>query len=205
MKPILLLAFAGSLLSCTRSATRHEPLRLDRNIRTQVLEHLTFPHPTGRDGAAHFYDNHYLVQWFTNDELEYSSFDSVISQTFRSYYEWAEDTLVITGGYGWLTGLQGGFEIRVCNTDIQVFNKLCSANQPAYKLREEEPPRFIVNVPTQESQVILSELPGRTDKPPVLYGFLSFNGTNFYEQKDSLSQRRRMNMKVYFRSTPLSS
>ncbi len=202
MKPILLLALSAGLLSCGHTTTADQPLRLDQSIRTKVLEHLVFPHPSRQETTAHFYENRYFTEWFTNDSLEYSTYDSTVSQTFRSYYEWKEDTLVITGGYGWLTGLLGGFEIRVHNYEVQVFNKLCSANTPAYKLEAAEPEKFILNIPTTDAQVVLSELPKNYSKT-VLYGYVTFKGTNFYRQKDSLSEKHRMNMKAYFRSTPL--
>ena len=128
-------------------------------------------------------------------------------QVFKSFFYWTGDTLKIDGAFGLFTGI--GFSIKIYNNKATLYHLLSSDENPCFAYNETDSITFRLNVPCNDTKIILSETPDST-KNHTIYGCVEFKSKDFYQsgmiingKETEKRNKMRSNMKIYFKAKKL--
>lgn len=208
---ITILTLCIVFLSCnqTRSFNIIKGLTIDPTIKREVEKHIEDSKEfEAFKSKMEVYANSIFVESFENDSLIFRSTDSSKKQIFKSFYLWKGDTLTIDGAWGLFGGI--GFGIDIYKNNATLYHMLSSDDFPEYAYNEKDSLVFRLQVPCSDTKVVLSAIPDSI-KSQVIYGYVEFKSASYFVENDQQDgreilprQRRRNNMKIYFRSRKLS-
>jgi hypothetical protein len=205
---IAIITFCVTIISCGLSSkvNNSNEIIIDTNIKEEVEKNISpSEFGSGQDKLL-IYNNRMIVDLYTNDKLEISvSEKDKKSTVFKSFYYWQNDTLGIDGAFGLFGG--AGFSIKIVNGKAKLYHMLASDDFPSYAYNEKDNLIFRLEVPCEETKIILSEIPDST-RNQIIYGYVEFKSDNYYissgsaDGKEILPRTKQSaNMKIYFKSS----
>ena len=118
------------------------------------------------------------------------------------------DTLGIDGAFGLFGGI--GFSIKIINGKAKLYHMLSADDFPYYAYEENDDLIFRLEVPCNETEIILSEIPDSISNQTI-YGYVAFKSDNYYISSGSADgqeilprKRQSADMKIYFKSSKLN-
>ena len=207
---LTLLTFSLLLTACGQRKNNSEikELTIDPNIKFEVEKYITNAKELDvfKD-EMQVYLNSGFVESYENDSLVFNSNFKENKAPFKSFYVWKGDTLKIDGAFGLFGGT--GFDIEIHEKSATLRHLLGSDESPSYAYKEKDSLIFRLEVPCNETKIILSAIPDST-KNQIIYGYVEFKSLSFYASSGSSDgqeilprQKLRNNMKVYFKSSRL--
>jgi hypothetical protein len=209
MKNILIfILFSISLTSCVQKKKSHsDKIKIDKNIEKEVKSKISKSTIIPSEDLK-IYDNILIADFFENDSLTISTKGQNKKLVFMSAFYNQNDTLIIDGLFGVFAGF--GFSLKIKDDKAVVYHLLESKDSPIYSRSKRDSLKFRIEVPCSNTSLTISKIP-ELKEGEIIYGVVEFVGSNYY-QSESLDnngevkprKKKRMNMKVYFKSIYLN-
>lgn len=179
---------------------------IDPGIRSEVEKHIRVSEVTDFNDVILFYDNLMIADLFQEDTLAFSIAENdTVYAMFHSYYYIGDDTIFISGTFGFDSGF--GFIIFITGGTATVFHLVSMDQIPGLAYNPSEDLRISVEVPCYDTKLILSAVPDSIIDSPI-YGYVEFKSEFYFAAADFVNgkevlprSKQRVNMKVYFVSS----
>lgn len=165
---------------------------LDTNLKDTAERRISFL----SDKYSSYFNTPIELRFFSDGMLT----DSVIELNFEmdSWYFNKKDTIDLVAHTGVLESR--ALLLRFINQKPSVFfYRAPHGHQNYFKINKSDYFTDQIEVPPINYKLKLSQIPDTINKP-VVFGYIDMESSDYYDKRDALQQKNRVQMKFYFRS-----